>query len=310
MISTNDLGSAVYEAHRLAATVLPTDVRLAFKQMHQRETQPLPERVMSEILDNVEIAEMDQRPICADVGVPRLYVVVGDKCELADGFVQFERAAREATARITKDLAMRSNRCHPLTRANPGLNVGVFAPNIEYRFEPDVDWFEITAVHKGGAFGSDFRMLVDGDGTDGIRKGLLDAVAEFGRRGLTCPPVTIGVGLGGTKDQAFAIAKQAAQLRPVGDRHPDPIVAELEDELHEMVDGLGLGAMGYPGSGGYATDVHMEIAYTHSALTPLGIHQLCQAARRAVIRVSPDGTMEPRDVPAWFSEYSRREGIL
>ena len=160
MISTNDLGSAVYEAHRLAATVLPTDVRLAFKQMHQRETQPLPERVMSEILDNVEIAEMDQRPICADVGVPRLYVVVGDKCELADGFVQFERAAREATARITKDLAMRSNRCHPLTRANPGLNVGVFAPNIEYRFEPDVDWFEITAVHKGGAFGSDSDLPV------------------------------------------------------------------------------------------------------------------------------------------------------
>ncbi|MBI10530.1 MAG: fumarate hydratase [Rhodospirillaceae bacterium] len=309
MISATDLETAVYEAHRLAATVLPTDVRLAFERMHQRETEKLPQRVMHEILDNVSIAEADQRPICADVGVPRLYVVVGDNCELKDGFVQFERAARQATARVTKDLAMRSNRCHPLTRENPGHNVGVFAPNIEYRFEPDVDWIEIIAVHKGGAFGSDFRMLVDGDGVDGIRKGLLDAVAEFGRRGLTCPPVTIGVGIGGTKDQAFAIAKQAAQLRPVGDRHPDPIVAELEDELHELVDGLGLGAMGYPGSGGYATDVHIEIAYTHSALTPLGIHQLCQAARRAVIRVKADASMETRNVPAWFSKYSRREDV-
>jgi L(+)-tartrate dehydratase alpha subunit len=303
------LEAAVYEAHRLAATVLPDDVRLAFERMAQRETEPLPHRVMHEILDNVEIAETDQRPICADVGVPRLYVVVGDKARLEDGFVAFERAARAATARITRDLAMRSNRCHPLTRENPGDNVGVFAPNIEYRFEPDADWFEITAVHKGGAFGSDFRMLVDGDGLDGVRKGLLDAVAEFGRRGLTCPPVMIGVGLGGTKDQAFAIAKQAAQLRPVGDRHPDPVVAELEDELHELVDGLGLGAMGYPGSGGYATDVHVEIAYTHSALNPLGIHQLCQAARRAVIRVGSDGGLETRDVPAWFTPYSRREGI-
>lgn len=309
MISISDLESAVYEAHRLAATVLPQDVRRAFERIHQRETLPLPQRVMHEILDNVAIAEEDQRPICADVGVPRLYVVVGDGAELADGFVAFERAARAATARITQDLAMRSNRCHPITRKNPGNNVGVFAPNIEYRFEPDADWFEITAVHKGGAFGSDFRMMVDGDGLDGVRKGLLDAVAEFGRRGLTCPPVTIGVGIGGTKDQAFAIAKQAAQLRPVGDRHPDPVVAELEDELHELVDGLGLGAMGYPGSGGYATDVHVEIAYTHSALTPLGIHQLCQAARRASIRVGPDGALERREAPTWFTDYARREGL-
>ena len=79
--------------------------------------------------------------------------------------------------------------------------------------------------------------------------------------------------------------------------------------MHELVDGLGLGAMGYPGSGGYATDVHIEIAYTHSALTPLGIHQLCQAARRAVIRVKADASMETRNVPAWFSKYSRREGV-
>ncbi len=308
-IPVSALEAAVYEAHRRAATVLPNDVRLAFERMAQREAEPLPQRVMHEILDNVEIAETDQRPICADVGVPRLYVVVGDKARLEDGFVAFEHAARAATARITRDLAMRSNRCHPITRENPGNNVGVFAPNIEYRFEPDADWIEITAVHKGGAFGSDFRMLVDGDGLDGVRKGLLDAVAEFGRRGLTCPPVMIGVGLGGTKDQAFAIAKQAAQLRPVGDRHPDPVVAELEDELHELVDGLGLGAMGYPGSGGYATDVHVEIAYTHSALTPLGVHQLCQAARRAVIRVGGDGELEPRDAPAWFTPYSRREGL-
>jgi L(+)-tartrate dehydratase alpha subunit len=118
--------------------------------------------------------------------------------------------------------------------------------------------------------------------------------------------VIIGVGVGGTKDQAFSIAKQAAVLRVVGDRHPDPVVAEIEDELHELVNSLGLGAMGYAGTGGYALDVHLEIAYTHSALTPLGIHQICQAARRGVVRVYADGTMEIREFPAWFSEYHRR----
>ena len=300
---------AGYEAHRLAATTLPEDIREAFYLIRERETEEFPRRVMDAVVENFGVAETDQRPICADVGVPRIYSVVGNDVQIDGGFIAMERALRNATARVTKDLALRSNRCHPINRSNPGTNVGVFAPNIEYRFEPDSDWIELIAVHKGGAFGTDFRMLVDGDGVDGVKKGLLDAIAEFGRRGLTCPPVLIGVGIGGTKDQAFSIAKQAAQLRPVGDRHPDPEVAELEDELFDLANSLGIGAMGYVGTGGYAIDVHVEIAYTHSALNPMGIHQLCQAARRGVVRVYMDGRIEARPQPSWFSPYARRLGI-
>jgi len=308
-ISEQWIEDATYEAHRLAATTLPEDIRGAFDLVRKRETQEFPMRVMDAVVENYQVAETDQRPICADVGVPRLYAVVGNDVRIDGGFIAMERAVRRATARITKDLALRSNRCHPLNRDNPGTNVGVFAPNIEYRFEPDSDWIELIAVHKGGAFGTDFRMLVDGDGIDGIKKGLLDAIAEFGRRGLTCPPVLIGVGVGGTKDQAFAIAKQAAQLRPVGDRHPDPEVATLEDELYDLANSLGIGAMGYAGTGGYAIDVHVEIAYTHSALNPMGIHQLCQAARRGVVRVDMDGQIEARAEASWFSPYARRVDI-
>lgn len=303
------LEEAAYEAHRLAATTLPDDVKRAFVGMRDREREELPKRVLEAIVDNFHAAEDDQRPVCADVGVPRIYAVIGNEATVAGGFVSFERAVRRATERITGDLALRSNRCHPITRRNPGNNVGVFAPNIEYRIEPDADYIEICAVHKGGAFGTDFRMLVDGDGLPGIRKAVLDAIAEFGRRGLTCPPVVIGVGLGGTKDQSFGIAKQAAQLRPIGDRHPDPDVAALEDELLKMANSLGIGAMGYVGTAGYATDVHVEIAYTHSALTPMGIHQLCQATRRGVVRVHMDGRAETRPAPSWFSDYSRRAGV-
>ena len=303
------LEQAAYEAHRLAATTLPDDVKQAFVRMRDRESESLPKQVLGAIVENFHAAQEDQRPVCADVGVPRVYAVIGNETVLAGGLVALEGAVRRATERITRDLALRSNRCHPITRRNPGNNVGVFAPNIEYRVEPDVDWIELCAVHKGGAFGTDFRMLVDGDGLPGIRKAVLDAIAEFGRRGLTCPPVIIGVGLGGTKDQAFGIAKQAAQLRPIGDRHPDPAVAELEDELLEMANSLGIGAMGYPGTAGYATDVHVEIAYTHSALTPLGIHQLCQASRRGIVRVHMDGRVETRPAPSWFSAYSRRLGV-
>ena len=303
------LEDAAYEAHRLAATTHPIDVRRALMAAHERETNELPKFVMKSIVDNSAVAEADQRPICADVGVLRFFVIAGNNAAIDGGFVSLEQAIRRATTRITKDLALRSNRVHPITRENPGNNLGVFAPNIDYRFEPDVDWIELVAVHKGGAFGSDFRMMVDGDGLNGIRKGLIDTVAQFGRRGLTCPPVIIGVGIGGTKDQAFSIAKQAAVLRPIGDRHPDSNIAELEDELHDLVNSLGLGAMGYAGTGGYALDVHIEIAYTHSALTPLGIHQICQAARRGVVRVYADGRIEKRDAPSWFSAYHRRAGL-
>ena len=303
------LEEVAYEAHRLAATTLPDDVKQAFVRMRDRESEELPRQVLGAIVENFQVAQEDQRPVCADVGVPRIYAVMGNETVLPGGLVALERAVRRATERVTRDLALRSNHCHPITRRNPGNNVGVFAPNIEYRVEPDVDWIELCAVHKGGAFGTDFRMLVDGDGLPGIRKAVLDAIAEFGRRGLTCPPVIIGVGLGGTKDQSFSIAKQAAQLRPIGDRHPDPVVAELEDELLEMANSLGIGAMGYPGTAGYATDVHVEIAYTHSALTPLGIHQLCQASRRGIVRVHMDGRIETRSVPSWFTPYSRRLGV-
>lgn len=299
---------AAYEAHRLAATTHPADVRNALAKAFERETSELPKFVMKSIVDNSRVAQEDQRPICADVGVLRFFAVCGNEAQVEGGFIAMESAIRSATSRITSDLALRSNRVHPISRRNPGNNLGVFAPNIDYRFEPDADWIELVAVHKGGAFGSDFRMLVDGDGLNGVRKGLVDAIAEFGRRGLTCPPVIIGVGLGGTKDQAFSIAKQAAVLRPVGDRHPEHDIAQLEDELFELANSLGLGAMGYPGTGGYALDVHVEIAYTHSALTPLGIHQICQAARRGVVRIHRDGSLETRDAPAWFSAYHRRAG--
>jgi len=308
-VKTSWIEAAAYEAHRLAATTHPADVRAALERSFEREAGELPRFVMQAIVENSRVAEQDQRPICADVGVMRMFVVAGNEARIESGFVGLEQAVRRATARVTRDLALRSNRVHPISRRNPGDNLGVFAPNVDYRFEPDADWVELIAVHKGGAFGSDFRMMVDGDGLNGVRKGLVDAIAEFGRRGLTCPPVIIGVGIGGTKDQAFGIAKQAAVLRTIGDRHPEPEIAGLEDELHELADSLGLGAMGYPGTGGYALDVHVEIAYTHSALTPLGIHQLCQAARRGVVRIHADGTLETRDAPSWFSDYSRRAGV-
>ena len=148
--------------------------------------------------------------------------------------------------------------------------------NIDYRVEPDGDCIDITAVHKGGLFGSDYRMLFPGDGTDGIKRFVIDTIASFHRRGLACPPAIVGVGIGGTKDQCFTLSKEACQLRVVGDRHPDPVVAELEDELVELCNRTSIGVMGLK-SDTAVVDVHCEIAYTHTGGTPVGVSELCTA---------------------------------
>ena len=117
--------------------------------------------------------------MCGDTGLPRFYVKAGNDVQLEGGFVELERALRAATARATKDVPLRSNRVHPLTRRNPGTNVGVMAPNVDYRFEPEGDWIDLTAVHKGGLFGSDYRMLFPGDGIPGIKRFFVDTLVSL-----------------------------------------------------------------------------------------------------------------------------------
>ena len=307
-ISQELLYQVGYEVNKRAAIVVPQDGLTAFGNAWERESKPLAAFILGKILENAKLAVADARPMCGDTGLPRYYVKLGNEARIDGGFVALERSLRRAVADVTQDIQLRANRVHPLTRKNPGNNLGVFAPNIDYSFEPDGDWIDIIAVHKGGLFGTDYRMLFPADGTDGIKRFLLDNMAEFARRGLSCPPVVVGVGLGGTKDQAVSLSKEAACLRLIGNRHPDPDVAVLEEELRELANKTGFGVMGVGGDT-TALDVHIEIAYTHTGGVPIAISQFCTAYRRAVARIRADGEVEFREDPLWFTDYYRREGI-
>ena len=307
-ISQELLYQVGYEVNKRAAIVVPQDGLTAFGNAWERESKPLAAFILGKILENAKLAVADARPMCGDTGLPRYYVKLGNEARIDGGFVALERSLRRAVADVTQDIQLRANRVHPLTRKNPGNNLGVFAPNIDYSFEPDGDWIDIIAVHKGGLFGTDYRMLFPADGTDGIKRFLLDNMAEFARRGLSCPPVVVGVGLGGTKDQAVSLSKEAACLRLIGNRHPDPDVAVLEEELRELANKTGFGVMGVGGDT-TALDVHIEIAYTHTGGVPIAISQFCTAYRRAVARIYADGEVEFREDPLWFTDYYRREGI-
>jgi L(+)-tartrate dehydratase alpha subunit len=307
-ISTTQLEEVAYEVNRRAAIAVPLDARQAFQAAADRETNGPAKRALLSILQNADTALEQQSAMCGDTGLPRYYVKVGNNAALEDGFVALERAFRRAVARATKDVPLRSNRVHPLTRRNPGNNVGVYAPDITYHFEPDGDWIDLTAVHKGGLFGSDYRMLFPGDGIPGIKRFFVDTIVAFGHRGLSCPPVIVGVGIGGTKDQSLTLSKEACSLRLVGDRHPDPVVRDLEDELLELGNRTMLGVMGFR-SDTPVIAVHCEIAYTHTGGLPIGISELCHAARRATARIYNDGRVEFREHPQWFTPYARREGV-
>jgi L(+)-tartrate dehydratase alpha subunit len=125
---------------------------------------------------------------------------------------------------------------------------------------------------------------------------------------MACQPATIGVGVGGTKDICVRLAKEAACLRIVGDRNPDPEIASLEEELAEIGTKAGFGPMGFPGNSA-VLDVHIEVAYAHTGGMPVGIQQFCYSQRRKTVRIFADNITEFREDPRWFTPYYRRETI-
>ena len=308
MIPLSSIQSTAEELMAKAAIEIPRDYIRGLEKLADTESGELSAFVIRAMLDNYKAAEEDRRAMCGDTGVPRWYVKFGNDARIEGGPVALETALRRATARATRDVPLRPNRVHPLWRTDHNNNVGMNAPEIEYSFHPDADWVDIITVHKGGLFGSDYRMLFPGDGIDGIKRFYLDTLIGFGKRGLACQPAIVGVGLGGSKDITMVLGKQAACLRTVGSRHPDPKIAELEDELQNLGNSIGMGAMGFMGSS-MVVDCQVEVGYCHTGGMPMSVHMFCLSSRRAVARIHADGDVTYRTDPMWFTDYARRPTV-
>lgn len=308
MIAQDVLRTAADELMARAAIEIPDDYLTGLKKAADQEDGDLSSFVLSAMLENYEAAKQDRRAMCADTGVPRWYVKMGNEARVDGGPVALETTLRRATADATHSVPLRPNRVHPLWRTDHNNNVGIGAPEIEYAFEPEGDWIDLTTVHKGGLFGTDYRMLFPGDGIEGIRRFYLDSLIAFGKRGLACQPAIIGVGLGGSKDATMVLGKQAACLRVVGDRNPDPKIAALEQELMDLGNSIGMGAMGFVGKS-MVVDCHIEVGYCHTGGMPMSVHAFCLSSRRACARIHADGRVEYRTDPQWFTPYMRRETV-
>lgn len=291
-----------------AAIEIPEDYLDGLRKAAETEDGDLSSFVLKAMLDNYEAAKEDRRAMCGDTGVPRWFIKLGNEARVEGGMVALETALRRATAKATNDVPLRPNRVHPLWRTDHDNNVGIGAPEIEYGFEPEGDWIDLITVHKGGLFGTDYRMLFPSDGIQGIKRFYLDSLMAFGKRGLACQPAIIGIGLGGSKDICMTLGKRASVLRTVGSRNSDPRIAAMEEEFRDLGNSIGMGAMGFVGKN-MVIQCNIEVGYCHTGGVPMSVHAFCLSSRRAVARLWPDGRVEYRTDPDWFTDYQRRETV-
>lgn len=284
----------MYEAMRRAATRMPPDVRRALTAALAEERDPLARMHLEVSMENVRLAEAGRGLVCADTGYPLYFVKAGSRTAIRGGFGVLWPAAAAATRRATAENFLRPTMVDPLSRANPGDNVGPGMPKVELSFEGEDDGLEIVAAPKGGGseiFGTFYRMLYPSDGREGIVKFVLDAIRDGCYAGKICPPAIIGVGIGGTADLCMRLAKEAAVLRPLGSVNPVPALAALENELLLAARSMGLGPMGARGINA-VMGLHAAAAVTHTAALPVAVNAQCMVGRRWKARLYGDSRVE------------------
>jgi len=274
--------SAVVGMLRDAVTFLPKDVEAALRDAEREETEAVARTQLRTILDNTDAAGRLRVPMCQDTGV-HVFIVRG---RIFDGL---EDSIRRGVARATREIPLRPNAVHPLTRRNPGTNVADGLPRVIF-LPSSMPYTDITVMPKGAGSEnmSALAMLTPSQGLEGVRAFVLDTVVRAG--GRPCPPTIVGVGIGGTADLACELAKESL-LRPLDVANDDPQLQALEDELKAALNSTGVGPMGL---GGRTTvlGVRVSTAYCHTASLPVAVNLQCWAARRASVRVFPDGRTE------------------
>ena len=235
------------------------------KKIHVAKSQ------LQAILKNIEIAKKHGVPMCQDTGIMIFFAELGT--EFQPGF-DLEAAIREAVILATAEIPLRPNAVDPLTRKNSGNNTGTGIPDIHWKLVPG-NQLKITAAPKGAGSEnmSSLRMLNPTE-TGSIKNFVLETIVNAG--GMPCPPLTIGVGIGGSFDAAARLAKEAL-LEPL-----DTPMEGLEREILEAVNSLGIGCMGLGGST-TALSVHVKTAYCHTASLPVAVNIQCWANRHASV---------------------------
>ncbi len=254
-----------------ACRLLKDDVACAIKNGLAVEETDAAKEILNQLLDNAELAKNSQLALCQDTGAAIFFVEMGEEVKIDGGTLN--QTLTNAMVEAYDKGYLRKSMCHPLKRKNTGDNT----PAIIHTNLVPGDSLNIKFMAKGGGSEnmSAIAMLKPSQGWAGIKDFVVKNMGEAGPN--PCPPTVVGVGIGGTFDLAPTLAKKAL-FRPLGERHPDPEIAAMEQELLDAINRLGIGPMGL---GGKTTslDVKIEMHPCHIASMPVAVNVQCHSHR-------------------------------
>ena len=270
-ISAQIITNVVKNLCMQANTILPSDVRTCLESSYNTEVWPQAREILAKIRENYEIAVTEHKPICQDTGLACVFISVGQDVHVAGDLTEaIHEGVRQG---YTEGYLRKSVVRDPLDRVNTGDNTPAM---IYYDVIPG-DQIEITVAPKGAGSEnmSQIKMLKPSDGLQGVKDFILQVVEEAGPN--PCPPIVVGVGVGGTFDKAAYLAKKAL-IRPVDERNQDPFWADLEIEMLEKINELGIGPQGFGGKT-TALCVNIEQYPCHIASLPVAVNINCHVSR-------------------------------
>lgn len=274
-VNVDKVTEAVREMCINANYFLSPDMQKKLKEAAEQEESPLGKQILCQLQENLQIAGEDQIPICQDTGMAVIFLEIGQEVHFEGG--DLTEAVNEGVRRgYTEGYLRKSVVGDPLIRENTKDNTPAV---IHYEIVPG-DQVKITVAPKG--FGSEnmsrIFMLKPADGSEGVKEAILSAVREAGPN--ACPPVIVGVGIGGTFEKSALMAKKAL-TRPADQRAEIPWIQDMEEELLKKINGLGIGPGGLGGRV-TALAVNINTYATHIAGLPVAVNMCCHVNRHAV----------------------------
>jgi len=250
---------------------LGEDVLSALDQAIEEEESPEAREVLKELIENATIARQEKVAICQDCGLAVVFLEIGQDLHFTGG--DLKEAINEGVRRGYDEGYLRKSSCHPITRKNTDDNTPAI---IHVQIVPG-DKMKIIFAPKGGGAENMSRvtMLTPAAGIEGVKDFVVNRIKESGSN--PCPPTIVGIGIGGTFERSAILAKKAI-LREMGERNPDPELANIEQDILKRINKLGIGPMGYGGTT-TSLEVFLEMEPCHIASLPLAVNVQCHAAR-------------------------------
>ncbi len=271
-IDVGIIAEKVRELFIEASKTLGEDVVCALEKARTEEYSTLGRFALDKIVENIEVAKGEALPLCQDTGIAVLFVKMGQDVHLTGG--NFYDAVQRGVREAYREGYLRKSVCDPLSRTNTGDNT----PAVIHTEIVEGDRVQLIAMPKGGGSEnmSSVKMLTPSEGLEGIKNHVIETVREAGPN--PCPPIVLGVGIGGTMEISALLAKKAL-ARQLGLPHPaDPRLSRLEEELMQAINDLGIGPQGYGGAV-TALAVHVEMMPCHIASLPVAVNIQCHVAR-------------------------------